>query len=310
MIAVSIDGVLVAPDEATVSIFDRGFLYGDGLFEVLRTWDGVAVDLEAHLDRMCASADSLELAIEDRDKIVEFVQRTVAAAGEGEHRLRIIVTRGAGFLGGQRPYRPGKTIVVAEPLGDLPASVSLAIVDYPLPRRGGATHKTLAFLEHLIARELAERAGADEAVRLGPDGDVVECAMANLFIVTTGGPAAPAAPAMPPRNVPDAITGDRLEGVGRPTVITPPVTAGILPGITRGYVIAACAATGIAVQEQRISVEDLRAADEIFVTSAVRGVVPVTALDGEPRRAGAISLQLADAIRLGRASRTKASPIG
>lgn len=309
MIAVSIDGVLVDPSEAKISIFDRGFLYGDGLFEVLRTWDGVAVDLEAHLDRMCASADVMENPIDDRDKVAEYVRRTIAAAGDGEHRLRIIVTRGAGSIAGRRPVDPGKTIVVVEPLGELPATISLAIVDYPLPRRTGAAHKTLAFLDNLIARELAERAGADEGVRLGPDGDVVECAMANLFIVTTGGPAAPVAPAIPPKNVPDAITGEQLEGVGGPTVITPPVT-GILPGITRGYVIAACAAKGIAVREQRISVDDLRAADEIFVTSSVRGVVPVTALDGEPRRAGPISQQLAEAIRFGRASQTKSSPNG
>ncbi len=306
MIAVTIDGRLVAPDEATVSIFDRGFLYGDGLFEVLRTWEGVALDLDAHLDRLCTSAAALSLAV-DRGRIAEDVRRAIGAAGEGEHRLRIIVTRGAGPIGARLATLPaGRTIVIAEPLGALPASVSLAIVDHPLPRRVGAAHKTLAYLDHAIARELAAIAGADEAVRLGPDGDVVECATANLFIVA-GGPAAPAA-GIPPRNAPDAITGDRLEGVGRPTVVTPPVTAGILPGITRGRVIAACAALGIAVREQRISVEELRAADEIFVTSSVRGVVPVTALDGESRPAGALTQQLADAVRVLRARRAASSP--
>lgn len=300
MIAVSIDGRLVAPDAATVSIFDRGFLYGDGLFEVLRTRDGIAVDLEAHLDRMCASAAGLELAI-DRARIADDVRRTIAAAGEGEHRLRIVVTRGAGPIGARLgSLEPGRTIVIAEPLATSPASIALAIVDYPLPRRSGAAHKTLAYLDHVIARELAASAGADEAVRLGPDGDVVECATANVFIVTTASP--PGAPgtasALPPRRTPDAITGDRIEGVGTPTVVTPPVNAGILPGITRGHVLAACAAHGIAVREQRISVEDLRCADEIFVTSSVRGVVPVTSLDGEARRAGPLTRTIADAVRV------------
>lgn len=300
MTAVSIDGRLVAPDEATVSIFDRGFLYGDGLFEVLRTWDGVAIDLDAHLDRMCMSAASLVLAI-DRAQIAEDVRRTIAAAGEGDHRLRIIVTRGAAPLGARLgSIERGRTIVIAQPLGAPAVSVSLAIVDYPLPRRTGAAHKTLAYLDHVIARELAASAGADEAVRLGPDGDVVECATANLFIVATGASSgAPGtASALPPRRTPDAITGDRIEGVGTPTVMTPPVSSGILPGVTRAHVLAACAAQGIAVREQRISVEELRGADEIFVTSAVRGVVPVTSLDGESRRAGLLTQTIADAVRM------------
>lgn len=300
MIAVSIDGRLVAPEDATVSIFDRGFLYGDGLFEVLRTWDGVAVDLDAHLDRMCASAAALSLPV-DRARIADDVRRTIVAAGEGEHRLRIVVTRGAGPIGARlATLGAGHMIVIAEPLTTAPDGVSLAIVDYPLPRRGGAAHKTLAYLDHVIARELAATAGADEAVRLGPDGDVVECATANLFIVV---PAPDAAAAIPPRNVPDAITGDRLQGVGRPTVVTPPVAAGILPGITRGHVLEACAAEGIAVREQRISVEDLRGADEIFVTSSVRGVVAVTKLDGESRRAGAVTQTIAATVHAMRSTR-------
>lgn len=276
MIAVSIDGQLVAPERATISIFDRGVLYGDGLFEVLRTWDGVTVDLDAHLDRMCASATALQLSI-DRARITDAVRNTIAAAGEGDHRLRIIVTRGPGAFGARlASIIGGHTIVIAEPLGVAPASVSLAIVDYPLPRRPGGAHKTLAYLDHLVARELAASAGADEAVRLGPDGDVVECAAASLFIVTGG---------------------DGPEGVGTPTVVTPLVSAGILPGITRGHVLVACAASGIPAVERRISVEELRAADEVFVTSSVRGVVPVTSLDGESRRVGVLTSRIASAVR-------------
>jgi branched-chain amino acid aminotransferase len=265
VIAVAIDGQLVAPEHATVSIFDRGFLYGDGVFEVLRTWDERPVDLDAHLARLYASAAALGLRTIERARIAEVVQQTLASAGPGDKRIRVIVTRGPGALGARlAALGPGHTIVIAEPLPALPTELALAVVDWPLPRRTGPAHKTLAYLDHLIARELAAAAGADEAVRLGADGDVVECATSNVFVVTSG------------------------------AVATPPVDIGILPGVTRARVLAACAAAGIAAEERRLSLQQLHAADEIFVTSAVRGVVPVTRLDGAARAAGPVTTRLRD----------------
>src|SRR5262249_20667736 len=93
---ISIDGELVTGERASISVLDRGLLYGDGVFEVLRTWDGVVVDLDAHLDRLFTSAQALTLAALERDKLAGAVHRTVAAAGLGEHRIRIVVTRGPG----------------------------------------------------------------------------------------------------------------------------------------------------------------------------------------------------------------------
>jgi branched-chain amino acid aminotransferase len=265
VIAVSIDGLLVAPEHATISIFDRGFLYGDGVFEVLRTWDGVAVDLDAHLARLYASAHALGIKAMARERLAETVQRTLANAGTGDQRIRVILTRGPGaLLARPDTLGPGRAIVIVEPLPALPTELALAIVDWPLPRRTAPAHKTLAYLDHLLARELAAAAGADEALRLGADGDVVECATSNVFAVTAG------------------------------TVTTPPVDLGILPGVTRARVLAACAAAGIPAQEQRLTVQQIVSADELFVTSAVRGVVPVTRLDGEPRVAGPITAQVRD----------------
>jgi branched-chain amino acid aminotransferase len=265
LIAVSIDGVVVAPDQATVSIFDRGFLFGDGVFEVFRTWDGVAVDLDAHLGRLFTSAVMLGIKSLDKPLIADAVLRTLDNAGPGEHRIRVVLTRGPGAL--LAPFEslgPGRAIVVVEPLPAQPTELSLALVDFPLPRRAGHAHKTLAYLDHILAHQLAAAAGADEALRLGADGDVVEGATSNVFIVTAG------------------------------VVATPPVEIGILPGVTRARVLAACAALGITVEQRRISTQDVNAADEIFVTSAVRGVVPITRLDGVARAKGAVTARVID----------------
>jgi len=186
----------------------------------------------------------------------------VAAAG-GDLRVRVIVTRGEGGIAARAAsVGPGRAIVIAEPLGELPREVSVATVEWPLPRRIGPAHKTLGYLDPLWARELAAAAGADEAVRLDADGNVAECATANIFVVTGG------------------------------EVVTPPLD-GILPGITRARVLAACAAHGIPCRERTVSPDELHAADEVFVTSAIRGVVPVTSLDGAQRVFGTITRRLA-----------------
>jgi branched-chain amino acid aminotransferase len=265
VLAVSIDGLLVAPERATVSIFDRGFLFGDGVFEVLRTWDEIAVDLDAHLTRLFASARALGIKSLAQDRVAHAVELTLSNSGPGEHRIRIVLTRGPGaLLARPDALGPGRTIVIVEPLPAQPAELSLAVVDWPLPRRSAAGHKTLAYLDHILARELAVHAGADEAVRLGADGDVVECATSNLFIVAAG------------------------------SVATPPVDVGILPGVTRARVLTACGQAGIFAVERRITPAELRAADEVFVTSAVRGVVPVTRLDGEARATGLVTARIVE----------------
>lgn len=266
MLAVSIDGVVCPPEEASISVFDRGLLYGDGCFEVLRTWDSVAVELAAHLDRLYATAAWLQLQLLERTQLEEAVYRTIAAArthvpvpppiSHPEWRIRIVVTRGPGGLA--QPFADlgrGRAIVIVEPLPPPPAELSLAIVAWPISPSG--SHKTLAFLDPLIARELARAAGADEAVRLDAAGHVVEGSTCNLFIVSRG------------------------------EVITPRLVPGVLPGITRARV-----RTLRAVIEREVSVAELRAADEVFVTSSLRGIVPVTRIDHAPRAIGPITTEL------------------
>lgn len=272
MIAVSIDGVVVLPEDASISVFDRGLLYGDGCFEVLRTWDSVAVDLAAHLDRLYATAHWLQLQLLDRTQLEEAVYRTIAAARthvpipppitHPEWRIRIVVTRGPGGLA--QPFADlgrGRAIVIVEPLPPPPEELSLAVVDWPIASVTHG-HKTLAFLDPLIARELARAAGADEAVRLDAGGRLVEGSTCNLFVVERG------------------------------TVATPRLESGALPGIVRARVLKLCAAESIPSTERHLTTRDLHGADEVFVTSSLRGVVPVTRIDGTSRTAGPITSAL------------------
>jgi branched-chain amino acid aminotransferase len=262
-VIISIDGVVVPRERATVSVLDRGFLYGDGLFEILRSWDGALPHLPLHLDRLYISTQELRMQVIERGALQSQVEQTLVAAGGGDRRVRIVVTRGEGGIAARAAsVGPGRAIVIVEELGELPREVSLATVEWPVPRRIGPAHKTLAYLDPLWARELAAAAGADEGLRLDGDGNVAECATANVFAVIGG------------------------------TVVTPPLD-GILPGITRARVLAACAANGVASAERVISRHELREADEIFVTSAVRGVVAVTNLDGEARAEGGLTKRLA-----------------
>jgi branched-chain amino acid aminotransferase len=279
VVVVSIDGVVVAPEHARISVFDRGLLHGDGCFEVLRTWDGVARDLEAHLDRLFDTARFLSLRTIDRGKLTDAIIRTISAAGvnpaasisgvaagQGEHRIRILMTRGEGALD-QRlgDLGPGRAIVIVEPLPPPPVELSIAVVDWPLPDRDQRGHKTLAYLDAVIARELARVAGADEAVRLDGAGHVIEGATCNVFTVSRG------------------------------VVATPPADRGMLPGIVRGHVLALCARDGIPNRVRELSLRDLRSADEVFVTSSLRGVVPVTRIDLVPVAKGPMTETIAAA---------------
>jgi branched-chain amino acid aminotransferase len=265
-VIVSIDGALVAPEQATISVLDRGLLYGDGCFEILRTWGGAPRELEAHLDRLYETADFLELRAIERPRLTAAVLQAIATAGAGEHAIRIVLTRGPGPLSARLgALGPGRAIVIVEPLPPQPAALSLAIVDWPLPARAERGHKTLAFLDAVIARELAREAGADEALRLDASGHVVEGATCNIFAVHGG------------------------------EVSTPPADRGVLPGIVRARVLAICAREGIAVRVRALTAQELRVAHEVFVTSSLRGVVPVTRIDRERIARGAVADRIAAA---------------
>jgi branched-chain amino acid aminotransferase len=265
-------------DDATISVLDRGLLYGDGCFEVLRTWGGKLVDREAHLARLAETAEYLKLSWRGVDAVRTSVQAALRAARAGgpsadrpDHRVRIVLTRGPGAL--KLPLReagPGREIVIVEEIaaeGDAARgavqTMRLATVKFDLPRREGRGHKTLAYLDHVIAKELAREAGADDAIRCDADGNVAEGGTFNLFVV---------------------------EGE---YVRTSHVDQGVLPGIVRARVIRICEREGIPMIVGPISRLVLEGATEAFATSSVRGVVPVVSIDGRELPGGPVGEQVA-----------------
>ena len=276
---VNMDGALVPPDRAVVSVFDRGFLYGDSVYEVIRTYGRRPFELEAHLARLRRSAARLGLPLPwDDDRTRQELGRTLAAsaAGDeeagaapwnaGERSLRVIMTRGAGELGLDPALAVDpRAIVIATALRGPPArayreGVACRIVGirHDAPEAVDTTAKTGAHLANVLAVAEARRGGAHEALLLDRDGYVTEGASSNVF----------------------AVRGGRLE--------TPPLAAGILEGVTRGIVLALARQAGIPVREAAMRPAELSGADELFITSTAREILGVTSLDGQPVGSGAV----------------------
>jgi len=275
---VNIDGVLVPPSGAVVSVFDRGFLYGDSVYEVVRTYGGRPFELDAHLARLAHSAERIGLVMAwDASRTAAELQRTLAAArgddppdpeaapwNVGERYARIIMTRGAGELGLDPALAVDpKAILIVRPLSGPPArayrdgvAVAIVGVEHVSPQAVDPTAKTGNYLSHVLAIREARAAGAYEALMLDRDGFVTEGTTSNVF----------------------AARGA--------TVVTPPLAVGILEGVTRGLVLALARALGVPAREERLRPGDLEAADEIFITSSVREIVPVTRLGKRPVGAG------------------------
>ena len=258
---VSVNGQLVAAEAPAVTALDRGLLYGDGLFETIRAYEGIPFLLDAHLERLAASAAALRIADRlDTAAVAGNVGALLAANHlDGDAYIRITLTRGihTGSLALEPAAAPTLTIV-AKPLHPPSpdryergiAAVVASVrrnAESPLPG-----HKTLNYLGSLLARTEATDAGADDAILLNTHGEVAEAASSNLFVVRGG------------------------------RVATPPLDAGILPGITRREVLRLAAEAGIRADERRVSPEELRGADEVFLTNAVVELLPVCSIDGQP----------------------------
>jgi branched-chain amino acid aminotransferase len=260
-IAVTVDGVLTAPEKATVSVFDHGFLFGDSVYEVVRTRRGVPVTMDEHLDRLRASAAMVYMDLPwDRATLGRRVREAVAAGGNAESYVRIIVSRGTGEIS-LLPDSCGKPVLVllVKPLPVPPPEVARDGIPVVLSdrRRNDAraldpAAKTGNYLNNLLALVEAKRRGADDAVMRNTDGFLAEGTTSNVFWVKGG------------------------------VVRTPSLDCGVLAGITRDVLLAALRRTGVPVEEGRYPQEALRGADEVFLTSTIRGVAPVTRLDGEP----------------------------
>jgi branched-chain amino acid aminotransferase len=262
---VMIDGAIVAPGDAKVSVYDRGFVFGDAVFEVLRTYAGVPFALDEHLARLRRSADRVLIAVPvDDDTLRGQVVQAIAASQNGESYVRIIVTRGSGPLT-LDPDTAGSPLLVilvepvVAPSRDAYA-LGVAAVTVCTQRSVDGTAavgaKVSNYLANLLAVREAKVRGAQEALVMDARGDVVEGASSNLFVVKAG------------------------------MVLTPPESAGILVGITRFHVLAAAGDLGLRSEERRLQLPDLYDADEVFITSSIREVLPVVRVDGHPIGSG------------------------
>jgi branched-chain amino acid aminotransferase len=264
-IRVYIDGEVRLPEEAKVSIFDRGFLYGDSVYETIGTAYGRLFAARDHLDRLERSASRIGLAVPPRADIERAIAETIAAAGNPDSRVRVILTRGVGKLD-LDPATASDTrlVVIVFPLGpptpemfDKGVSVAIVSVARNSPRAIDPAVKSGNYLNNVLALgEARRRSGAYEAILCGGDGSIAEGSTSNVFAIVGG------------------------------EVRTPPPEVGILDGITRAKVIGLCKENGIPFAERRISIEELRGAAEAFLTSATRGVLPISRIDEQPVGAG------------------------
>lgn len=257
---VHIDGRICPPEEAKVSVFDRGFLYGDSVYETIGTMYGRLFALADHLTRLERSAERIGLRVPPRAAVERAVADTIRAAENPESRVRIILTRGAGQLDlDPASVDDTQLIVIVTPLRspsramyEEGVSVAIVSVHRNSPRAMDPAIKSGNYLNNVLALGEARRLGAYEALLCVADGTVAEGASSNVFIVKAG------------------------------EVLTPGLDVGILDGITRGQVLALCRANAMPVRETRLSPDEVRAADEAFITSATRVVLPVTRVDGAP----------------------------
>ena len=260
---ISIDGRLVPREEARVSVFDHGLLYGDGVFEGIRIYERRIFRLDAHLARLEASAHAIGLALPmDRATLAAAVAETVRANRQEQGYIRLVVTRGEGPLGLDPTTcaRPCVIIIVAA-LAVYPAehyASGIRVVTAATRQVPAASVdpriKSLNYLKNVLARMEAHEAGASEALMLNPEGFVAECTADNVF----------------------AVHGGRI--------LTPPATEGALDGITAGVVRDMALAQGLAWDERRLARYDLFVADECFLTGTGAEIIPVVRLDG--RRIG------------------------
>jgi branched-chain amino acid aminotransferase len=261
---VNVNGLVSDQEHAVISIFDHGFLFGEGIYETLRTYNGQPFLFERHMRRLRTSASMIALSIPLTDAQIDArFRETVAAAGlptrDREAYIRILVTRGVGEL----TYDPAATpipslVVIVKPHVEPPAEVferGVKVALVPIVRNHPGTVNPLiksnSLLNNALAMQEAIRRGGFEGIMRNYKGELAECTQSNLFIVKNG------------------------------AALTPPVDAGLLPGITREYLFEVGAGAGIPVREQVLRDADLFGADEAFLTSTTREVVPIVQVDDQ-----------------------------
>ncbi len=272
-----LNGLIVPSEQAVVSVFDHGFLYGDGVFEGIRVYDGMVFRLDEHLERLYDSAKSILMQIPlAYEEMANAVLDTVRANGLVNGYIRLVVSRGPGDLGLDPRNCPKSTIVIiADAIQLFPKEFyenGLKIVTVPTRRNSPAALnpqiKSLNYLNSILVKIEAANAGVMEALTVNADGYVCEGSGDNVFIVKKG------------------------------KVYTPPVYLGALDGITRRTMIDLCAQLDIALLETPFTRHDVYVADECFLTGTAAELIPVVEVDGRSigeGKPGAITKHLHEA---------------
>lgn len=261
-VTVNVNGRVFDREHAVISVFDHGFLYGEGVYETLRTYNGRPFLLDRHMRRLRNSAGMLALRVPLTDaEISKRFDETMRTAGLGtggrEAYIRVLVTRGIGELSYDPAVTPEPSIVViVKPHVDLPSEaiergVKAALVPVVRNHPGSVNPliKSNNLLNSALAMQEAVRRGAFEGIMRNYRGELAECSTANIFIVKGG------------------------------AALTPPLDSGLLPGLTREYLFELGAEVGIPVREQVLRDDDLYGADESFLSSTTRELVPIVRVD-------------------------------
>jgi branched-chain amino acid aminotransferase len=259
----NVDGVITAERDARVPVLDRGFLFGDSIYEVVRTVDELPFGWPEHWQRLCASADALQLRLDlDERQVARRIAATVRQAGAGDFYVRLIVTRGAGEAPNiDLAYAKGPPcwVIMVRPLTPISGlPTKLALVERLRNDRRALDPATKSgnYLNNVLGLAEAKAAGATDCVMLNAAGFVTEASTSNLFA--------------------------RIGGVW----CTPPLGDGILAGITRALLLQFLPTCGERVAERNLTAAELRAAEELFLSSTLRDIGPVTHLDGRALHAG------------------------
>ena len=254
-----IDGKFYAERDAKISVFDHGLLYGDGVFEGIRAYNGRVFKLKEHIDRLFSSAKAILLEIPlTQAEMMKATIETIRANKLRDCYVRLIVTRGVGTLGlNPRSCKKPSVIIIAGKIQVYPPELyarGMDIVTVPTVRNlhsaVNPAIKSLNYLNNILAKIEANNAGVEEAVMLNAEGFVSECTADNLFIIKHG------------------------------ALFTPPNSAGALYGITRGTVMELAEQSGVKVSETNLTRYDLFNADECFLTGTGAEIMPVIKIDG------------------------------
>jgi len=259
---VMIDGELVPPERAYVSVFDRGFLYGDSVFESLRSYQGTLFALDEHLGRLQRSAERVAIRLPvSLQTLRNEVLRALDAHGSPNSYVRLTLTRGIGRSLGLDPEladEPMRVLLVTALTLPAPEIYEHGIsaityrAERPSDAAGVADAKIANYLLAVLAMRAARAVGAREALIENSHGQILEGAASNVFAVIAG------------------------------KLLTAPETAAILPGITRGHVLELARSAGLKVELRAFSKAELGHAQEVFVCSSIRELVPVVSIDGNP----------------------------